>query len=116
MFDHVTRRDWLKCAAAGVLGTGVAPWFRVLAAQAQNAAQAGTRHKSCILLWMSGGPAQTLTFDLKTGGPYREIQTAVPGIRISEHLPKIAEQMRDMTLLRGMKTNEAAHANATYLM
>jgi len=65
---------------------------------------------------MAGGPAQTLTFDLKSGGPYREIQTNVAGIRISEHLPRLARQMNDMTLLRGMRTGEASHANATYLM
>src|SRR5262249_41907077 len=93
-----------------------APWFQTLAAHAQQASPPGRQHKACILLWMSGGPAQSLTFDLKSGGPYREIQTAVPGIKISEHLPKVAAQMNDMTLLRSMKTNEAAHANATYLM
>ena len=44
---------------------------------------------------MNGGPSQIDTFDLKpghaNGGPFKEIDTAVPGIKISEHLPKLAE-------------------------
>ena len=47
--------------------------------------------RSCILLWMNGGPSQMDTFDLKpghaNGGPFKAIETAVPGLRISEHLP-----------------------------
>src|SRR4051812_35929521 len=111
--DSLSRRHWLKLAAAGVLGGGIAPWFQVLAANAQSATQQGVRHKSAILLWMAGGPAQTLTFDPKAGGPYNAIDTAVPGIRISEHLPTVARQMRDMTLLRSMRTGEASHPGGT---
>ena len=55
------------------------------------------RKRSCILLWMNGGPSQMDTFDLKpghaNGGPFKEIATSVPGIKISEHLPKIAKHM-----------------------
>ena len=58
------------------------------------------RSGSCILLWMNGGPSQMDTFDLKpghaNGGPYKAIETAVPGLRISEHLPKLARQMQDV--------------------
>lgn len=116
MFDNISRRDWLKLSAAGVVGSFVTPWFNTLATRAQEAAQQGARHKSCILLWMQGGPAQSLTFDLKAGGAYRDVQTAVPGIRISEHLPKVARHMADMTLLRGMRTGDASHPGGTYLM
>src|SRR5262249_14879598 len=41
---------------------------------------------------------------------------AVPGIKISEHLPKIAKQMDRMVLVRSMSTKEADHGRATYLM
>jgi hypothetical protein len=78
------------------------------------------RKRSCILLWMNGGPSQMDTFDLKpghkNGGPYKEIATAVPGIKISEHLPQIARQMKDMVLVRSMRTKEADHGRATYQM
>jgi hypothetical protein len=69
---------------------------------------------------MNGGPSQMDTFDLKpghaNGGPYKEIATSVPGIKISEHLPKIATHMKDMVLIRSMKTKEADHGRATYQM
>jgi hypothetical protein len=60
------------------------------------------------------------TFDLKpghaNGGPYKEIETAVPGIHISEHLPKIATHMEDMVLVRSMSTKEGDHQRATFYL
>ena len=54
----------------------------------------GARPKrSCILLWMNGGPSQTDTFDMKPGhehgGPFQAIQSRVPDMRLSEHLPEL---------------------------
>src|SRR5262249_43070657 len=83
---EMTRRDLLKLSAAGVLGASVSGWFGVLAGRAAEAAKQGAKHKSCILLWMNGGPAQSHTFDLKDGSEYKAIPTSVPGIQISEHL------------------------------
>jgi hypothetical protein len=111
----LTRRDALKLAAAGVTGVSLSGWFNVLA---QGAATQGNKAKSCILLWMDGGPSHKDTFDLKpgttNGGPYKEIDTAVPGIKISEHLPKLAEQMKDCSIIRSMSTAEGAHGRAKY--
>jgi hypothetical protein len=91
-----------------------------LEALANDAAGHPERRRSCILLWMNGGPSQMDTFDLKpghaNGGPYKEIATAVPGIRISEHLPKIAKFMDHMAIVRSMSTKEGDHGRAAYLM
>jgi hypothetical protein len=112
-----SRRDWLRLSAAGMAGVSAAGWFGNLAAQA---AADPKRRRSCILLWMSGGPSQTDTFDLKkghdNGGPFKEIETAVPGIKISEHLPMMAKQMQDVTIIRSMQTKEGDHERGTYLM
>jgi hypothetical protein len=113
----LSRRDWFKLSAAGVFGYSLSGWFENMA----NAAAANpARKRACILLWMNGGPSQMDTFDLKpghaNGGPYKEIATAVPGIKISEHLPKIAKHMDRMALIRSMKTKEADHGRATYQM
>jgi hypothetical protein len=117
MFQHQpSRRDLLKLAAAGVATASASGWFGLLADRAARAASQGTKHKSCILLWMQGGPAQSHTFDLKPGGDYNPISTSVPGIQISEHLPKIAKQMQNLALLRSMKTGDGNHRTATYLM
>src|SRR3989440_2047432 len=113
----LSRRDWLRLSATGALAPSISGWFQHLAAAA---APHSARKRACILLWMSGGPSQMDTFDLKpghsNGGPYKEIDTSVPGIRISEHLPKIARHMDRIVLVRSMSTKEADHGRATYLM
>jgi hypothetical protein len=114
--ERPSRRDLLKLAAVGVATGSASGWFGLLADRAARAASQGTKHKSCILLWMQGGPAQSHTFDLKPGGDYKPIGTSVPGIQISEHLPKIAKQMQHLALLRSMKTGDGNHRTATYLM
>src|SRR5688572_11501998 len=91
---RVSRRDCFKLSAAGVVSYSLSGW---LAALADDTAANPQRKRSCILLWMNGGPSQMDTFDLKpgqtNGGPFKEIDTNVPGIKIGEHLPKIARQM-----------------------
>lgn len=114
--ERVTRRDLLKLAAAGVASASCSGWFGLLADRAARAASRGAKHKSCILLWMAGGPAQSHTFDLKPGGDYKPISTSVTGIEVSEHLPKIAKQIHNLALLRSMKTGDGNHRTATYLM
>jgi hypothetical protein len=117
MFHHApSRRDLLRLAATGVATASTSGWFGLLADRAARAASQGTKHKSCILLWMQGGPAQSHTFDLKPGGEYKPVSTSVPGIQISEYLPKIAKQMQNLALLRSMKTGDGNHRTATYLM
>jgi hypothetical protein len=115
----VSRRELLKLSAAGIAGVSAVSasgWLGALA----HAAGAKERIRSCILLWMSGGPSQTDTFDLKpghaNGGPFKEIATAVPGIRISEHLPQLARRTADMTIIRSMSTREGDHSRGTFLM
>ncbi|HEX5272006.1 MAG TPA: DUF1501 domain-containing protein [Gemmataceae bacterium] len=80
------------------------------------AAADARRRRSCILLWMDGGPSQMDTFDLKpghvNGGPFRSIATAVPGIRISEHLPLVARRMERLAVVRSMNSKEGDHGLA----
>jgi hypothetical protein len=113
----LSRRDWLKLSAAGVVSFSVSGW---LGALAKDAAAHPKRRKSCILLWMNGGPSQMDTFDLKpghvNGGPLKEIQTAVPGIKISELLPKVARHTDRMAILRSMSTKEGEHSRGMHYM
>src|SRR5262249_2131607 len=115
--ENPPRREWLKLAAAGVAGFSSSGWIERLAAATANDPQ---RKRSCILLWMNGGPSTIDLWDLKSGhangGPVKEIETSVPGVKISEYLPKVATQMQHIAILRGMSTKEADHGRATYLM
>jgi hypothetical protein len=69
---------------------------------------------------MSGGPSQTDTFDLKpghaNGGEFKQIETSAAGLRISEHLPKLAALGDRLAVLRGLSTKEGDHGRGTYLM
>jgi uncharacterized protein (DUF1501 family) len=115
--NRLSRREWLKLSTAGVVGYSLSGWLGALADQAAAHPQ---RKRSVILLWMNGGPSQMDTFDLKpghaNGGPFKEIDTSVPGIRISEHLPKIAKHAKELAIIRSMSTKEADHGRATYQM
>jgi hypothetical protein len=113
---EITRRALLRLTAAGVVGVSTSGWFGTLASNAAEAAANGVKHKSCILMWMAGGPAQSHTFDLKDGGDYKAIDTTVEDIQVSEYLPKVAQQMQHLAILRGMSTGEASHGRARYLM
>jgi len=113
--ESMQRRDWLKLSAAGVIGFSASNWFNILAARAAETRQTT---KNCILLWMDGGPSHKDTFDLRPGtdqgGPFRNIQTSVNGIQISEHLPQVARLMNHAAIIRSMSTPEGAHARAKY--
>ena len=113
----LSRRDFHRLSAIGALSVCASGWMEPLAAAT---ADNPNRRRSCILLWMNGGPSQIDTFDLKTGhangGPFRDISTRIPGVRISEHLPRLAAQMDRMSLVRTMSTREGDHTRGTYYM
>jgi hypothetical protein len=115
-----SRRDFMRLSAAGVFGASLSGWMKVMAGQAAKETAPGKKTKSCILLWMDGGPSHKDTFDPKPqskgAGEFKPIATAAPGIQISEHLPKIAGLMNHGVLVRGMSTPEGAHGRAKYYM
>ncbi|MCO8122436.1 DUF1501 domain-containing protein [Stieleria sp. TO1_6] len=115
-FQSYSRREMFRIAAASLGGISCSPWLPRLA----QAAGEKRPPKSCILLWMAGGPSQLETLDPKpghsNGGPTKAISTAVPGIELSQNLPGLAKQMKDVALVRSMKTREGDHGRATQLM
>lgn len=108
-----SRRNWLQTVAA----VSCSPWLASLAHVVANDSQ---RKRACILLWMNGGPSHLDTFDLKpgheNGGPFQEIATATPGVRVSEHIPQVAKWSEKSVIVRSMTTKEADHGRATYLV
>jgi hypothetical protein len=111
----VSRRTWLRASGLGLLGASASGWLPALADQVK-----GKTRRHCILLWMNGGPSQLDTFDMKPGhthgGQFKPIATSVPGVELSEHLPKLAAQARHLAIVRSMSTKEGDHGRATYLM
>jgi len=112
-----TRRDMMRLASVGMAGASQSGWMHTLAASNSANPQ---RKKSVIMLWLNGGPATIDMWDLKpghkNGGPFQETETAVPGIKISEHLPRVAKWMKDMVIVRSMSSKEGDHDRATHLV
>jgi uncharacterized protein (DUF1501 family) len=117
MHEPLARREFLRVTLAGTLGVSSSGWLPALA---ESLAQQGGARRHCVLLWMSGGPSQLDTFDLKpghaNGGSFGEIATAVPGLRWSEHLPSLARWAERLAVIRGVSTREGDHQRGTYLM
>ena len=111
------RRQFLKASGLGLVGASVSGW---LPAFAETLATDPNRRRHCVLLWMTGGASQIDTFDMKpdnaNGGQFKEAETAVPGMRFSEHLPKLARQADKLAIIRSLTTKEGDHDRATYLM
>lgn len=111
---RLTRRGWLtRTSVLGIGSTALSGWLRSLASAADPQSPP---KRSCLLLWMNGGPTQTDTFDMKPGhdhgGPFRPIETAVPGISVCEHLPGVARWMNHLSVVRSMSTREGDHGRA----
>jgi hypothetical protein len=113
----MARRRFLGLAAAGLggLAGGLGVFTRSAVAEALRRDQ-----KRIIVFNMHGGLSQLESWDPKprtdTGGPFRAIPTSVPGIHISELLPRTAQQMHHLCLVRGVNTSEDDHGKGTYMM
>src|SRR6478752_8611770 len=114
---RASRRQWLQAASLGLLGSSASGWFPAFADSIANDPK---RRRHCILLWMTGGPTQTDTFDMKpghaNGGEFKEVATAVPGLRFSEHLPNLAKHADRLAIVRSLSTKEGDHARGTHLV
>ncbi len=109
---NVPRRQFVRLS----LGAGIGALGARFGLGAQDTPTGRARAKSCILLWMAGGPSQVDTFDLKPGlTPFKEIESASEA-RISEHLPRVARQMKRVSLVRTVHSRDPNHATATYLL
>jgi hypothetical protein len=106
--------EHLTTAAATV------PALNFLSHVQANADVVKSKQKSCILMWMGGGPPTIDIWDLKpdskNGGEFKPIDTAAPGVQISELMPQTAKVFNDLSLIRSMSTREADHGRGRYYM
>lgn len=115
----MNRRELVRWGA----GAGLGAFATSLLARQARAADPAARHASartCILLYMAGGPSHIDTWDPKpgrpAGGPWKAIATAAPGIQIGEHLPLLGARMQQLALIRSVTTKEGNHDRARHLM
>src|SRR4051812_48026354 len=115
--DGYSRREILRAVGAGFLG---------LPALRAGLSAAATQHiakpKSCIVLFLMGGPPQHSTWDpkpdapLEVRGAYGPISTSAPGVQISELMPRTAALMNHVAILRAVATDDNAHSSSGYAM
>lgn len=117
--SHLSRRALMKGTLATATGGAVMNWGGLTGSGAR-AAEVRKQQKHCIFLFMNGGASQFETFDMKpgrpTGGPFRPIDTNVPGVRICELMPHMARQMDKVAVIRSMRTSEVDHPGGIHLM
>ncbi len=110
----ISRRELLRVGGTGLLGLTLADWLRAREGPTPSVARRGG-DKACILIFLEGGPSQLETFDPKPNapddvrGPYGAIATSVPGTRIGELLPQLAQRMHRCALIRSLTGFDGSH-------
>ena len=105
-----SRRNFLRIGGLGAAGLALPDLLR-----AEPATGAGQRRKSVILVYLVGGPPHLDMFDLKplapreVAGPFRPIETNVPGVEICEHMPRLARMMDRVAVVRSITDCQADH-------
>jgi hypothetical protein len=112
------RRDVLRAGALGSLGLGLADLLRL---EANGAIDQPSRGKSAIFIYLDGGQSHLDTWDMKPearniAGEFKPIETNVPGLRICEHMPKLAQQADKYVVLRGVKDAIGVHGRGMQLV
>ncbi len=115
-----SRREVLRAGALPLVGLGLP---ELLAArESTGGSRPLGRAKSCIVLFMWGGPAHQDTWDLKPDAPseyrgdFKSIATTVPGYRICEHLPLLAQRTNKLAILRSVTHSDVNHVTAPHWM
>ncbi len=112
--DRFDRRAFFRGCSLSTVG------LLVSQALAADEPEARGPARALVVIWLDGGPSQLETFDPHPGGaiggPTRAIETSVPGIKLAEHLPRLAEQMADVALVRSMVSKEGDHQRGRYML
>ncbi|MDA7528071.1 DUF1501 domain-containing protein [bacterium] len=111
----LARRQFLGAVGGGFVVGGLGAFTQGVAAEHLKSNQ-----MRVLTIFLSGGVSQLETWDPKpktdTGGPFRAIPTAVPGIHISELLPKTAQHMDKLSIVRSLNTKNGDHGKGRYQM
>src|SRR5438477_1975074 len=126
--DGFTRRELLRVGGSAMFGLSLAHILGLQKASAKEQASAGpgfAKAKSVILLYLQGGPSHLDLWDPKDNVPdkvrsvFKAIDTKVPGLKVTEVLPKLAQVLDKATLIRSMSYTPIGlfnHTAAIYQM
>lgn len=122
--DGLSRRDWLRLGSLGAFGLSMPQLWQSWARASENRNNANSsRHaKSCIVLFLLGGPPQHETFDPKPEAPAEirgdigTIPTSIPGYRVGELMPLTARHVDKLAILRAVSSQDNSHSSSGYAM
>ncbi len=115
------RRAFVRSGLVGLSSLGLADLL-AWESQAKAAGRPIASNKALLVVWLWGGPSHMETFDLKPLAPaeyrgeFQPVPTNVPGIEISEHLPKLAARADKFALIRSCHHDSPGHVNSTHTM
>src|SRR5437763_6540705 len=118
--DGVTRRELLRFGGIGALGLWMHGVADLRPAEAGERAPGFGRAKSLLFISLFGGPSHHDIWDMKPDAPaevrgeFKPIPTNVPGIEITEHLPKLARMADKFSLIRSVTHEDNGHGSAMY--
>jgi hypothetical protein len=126
--DGITRREMLRVGGLAFTGLTWAHWLRARAAAAEKPrterkSRSGTfgKARACIVIFNYGGPSHLDLWDLKPDAPkevrgeFKPAATAVPGISITEYLPRLAKLAKQYAIVRSVNHRDNDHAIGAYL-
>ncbi len=118
--DGLSRRSFLKVGTLGLTGLSLPGWLRYRA-QVANAGRAA-KNTAVILIWLDGGPTHMETYDPKPDapteyrGPLKTVSTNVPGVQLCELLPRHAQLMDKLAIVRSMHHTTGDHFAGAHWM
>lgn len=116
----LTRREMLRVGGLAPLGLGLSQFLAAQSAAAPTRSTRRRRAKSCLLIFLEGGPSHLDLWDMKPDAPaevrgiFQSIATTAPGIRVCEHLPLLSQQMHRLALVRSVHHGITDHNAGSY--
>jgi len=111
---HLNRRDFVRVGSLSFLGINLAQFLTAEQSLSAAGRLSQGKAKACILLWLDGGQSQMDTWDPKPSSSFKPISTNVPGIQISEVLPRMARRMDKLSIIRSLHSLENNHTEASH--
>lgn len=120
--NSLDRRQFLQVGAIGAAGLSLPTLLQASGSNSPRAGSSFGQARRCLVLFLTGGPPQLDTWDMKPTAParirgeLRPIATNVAGIHISELFPQVAEHADKLCIVRSVTHGDRTHTTAGYTM
>ncbi len=120
--EGFSRRDCLQLGLGTIVGGGLVDALRLRGIAASESPTGQAQAKSCILVWLDGGPTHYETFDPKPDAPkeirgeFEPISTKIPGVQFSKHMQRLAAMADKFAVIRSIRHNQGNHGAGNHYM